>query len=536
MRFYIMDDRENDHTFVSAAMKTAFPDAVFAVDAGTTFARWGAVSEYLRAARRDIEKDESILLLDMSLGEDDPEAQIDEGIRRARTLRLEFPTALVVACTQYDLSVASKVRRGDNPFDGVFAKERWRALPDAERPNYVRTIIEGARPRSSSLIGALRERFEHDDSLGLRSFCAAFGDGAIDELIVRFADATDAVHIRALTGGLSGAFLFEIKTNGARGRLSRIVKLARDRDLIEKEVTGLATHLPALGQLATVLLPPIGEIMTIPCGAFYLEQIAVEGEDLLRLARRDLVAGSVAIRKYVSVLSTCVADAIGSPGAVRRMPLGQTFSFSHLDLERLRVSAEFLSGFGRRLVAAGQWPVTATPAEAAASLLEIASAWRKNELPVLSRETPVHPQHGDAHLANVMLTATGQMRLIDLARVGVWPIGYDMSRPAVQARLRLLDHVEYADFMPEHIPTWMNGGMAGSGDVALADEFVNAFKQTIANSEFAEELALAFDVGTAWDLLKIASYGDISPSKRVWAMLYATQFAGMLRANGPARH
>jgi len=532
MRFYIIDDRENDHTFISAAVRTAFPHATFAVREGTTFVKWTAVADYLRGARDEIERDESILLLDMSLGDGDAEAQVDEGIRRAKTLRLEFPDAIIVACTQYDRSVASKVRGSESPFHGVFAKESWRALPDAERPMYVRTIIEEARPRSRSLIGALSDRAEIDDSLGVRSFCAAFGDGALDELIVRFADASDNVRIRALTGGLSGAFLFEIKTDGSRGCLSRIVKLARDRELIDNEVKGLATHLPALGQLATVLLPPIGEIRTLPCGAFYLEQIAVAGEDLLRLVRRDTLAGSFAVRKYVALLAACVAEAIGSPGAVRRKRLGDAFRFSSLDLERLRVSAEFLSGFGLRLVDAGLWPEAVTPPEAAKSLCDLASAWRRNDLAVLSRETPVSAQHGDAHLANVVLTATGQLRLIDIARVGVWPIGYDMSRATVQARLRLLDHVAYADFMPERLPAWMNGFVADGDIAALADEFVVAFKQVIVGSEYERELALAFDVGTTWDLLKIASYGDISPLKRVWAMLSATRLAVSLLDSG----
>lgn len=527
MLFYIIDDRENDHTYIWAAVKAAFPDATFPVPEGSTFSNWRSAADYLRSVKDDIERDEAILLLDMSLGEGDAEAQVDEGIRRARTLRLQFPSAIIIACTQYDRSVAAKVR-GDNPFHGVFAKEEWRALPDAERPSYVRTIIEEARPRSRSLIGVMSDKTSFDDSLGLRSFCAAFGDHALDELVVRFANVSDKIHVRALTGGLSGAFLFEVTTIGEHGRGSRIVKLARDREMIENEVKGFATHVSALGELATILLPPVGEIRTLPCGAFYLQQIAVDGEDLLHLVRRDRASGTSAVRKYVEVLASCVTEAISPHNRVRCDPLADAFAFTLLDLERVRVSAEFLAGFGPRLVDAGLWPDEITPEAAAELLSDLAVAWRAKALPFLRLKTPVSAQHGDAHLANVLQTTSGQLRLIDIARVGVWPTGYDMSRAAIQARLRLLDYAGYNDYMPERFRAWFSDTMDDSNGASLAGEFTGAFNKVIAGSVYEKQLSTAFTVGTLWDLLKIASYSDISSLKRVWAMLSAVLIAKTL--------
>jgi hypothetical protein len=530
MRFYIIDDRENDHTYISGAVREAFPDATFALRNGQTFSSWTAVAEFLRNRADEVANNESILLLDMSLGEGDAESQVDEGIRRARSLRVEFPAAIVIACTQYDGILASRVRRG-SPFHGVFAKEDWRALEsNAERQTYVRTVIEQARPHDRSTVDKMRERATIDDSLGVRSYLAAFGDSALGELIFACADPADNVTVRALTGGLSGAFLFEIKTVGSRGRLSRIVKLARDRELIENEVTGLETYRPALGPLAAALLVLSSGIKRLPCGAYYLEQASVDGEDLLRLMRRDPVAGALQVRSYIALLCACVSDAISAPAEIQCRRLGDSFRFGPLDLERLRVSATFLEEIGPRLIDAGLWPTSMSPAEAAKSLREVASGWRQGQLSFLDVETPVNAQHGDAHLANVIHTG-GRQLLIDIARVGVWPTGYDMSRAAIQARLRLLDHTGHADYMPERLPLWFDKNLPATDHGNLvAEQFDSAFDAVAQNSKYCEALRLSYCVGTLWDLLKIASYGDVSPFKRVWAMVTAANLVNQLAA------
>jgi hypothetical protein len=171
------------------------------------------------------------------------------------------------------------------------------------------------------------------------------------------------------------------------------------------------------------------------------------------------------------------------------------------------------------------WPADVPSAsEVADSLGSFAERWKDGALPVLDSDVPTMVQHGDAHLANVLLTRTGQQVLVDIARVGVWPVGYDVSRLAVQMRLRLPDHAGRADHLPNNLPIWLaqrpgtDTASAGS-PCPLADGCDLAFFDAVRGLPQEAALRIAYLCCTIWDLMKIASYGDISTYKRIWAMV-----------------
>ena len=536
MQFFIIDDKENDLTYLRHTITAAFPESKVLPEGGKVFKTWSSASEYLR--RHVPSTEDVVLMMDIALGDGDRDVLVPEGIHRCETLRGEFPNATMIACTQYDRSVRDHPSFG-TVFHGLFEKQEWDRFPTLkEKARYALEVIQQALPKDISAIELLFERTKIEDSLGVRTFESVFGVGVLKELVFHFVAGCDDVALRALSGGLSGAFLFEILATGPQGRSAIIVKVARDRSLIDNEVSALERHYGSLGPLTPHILRPQSQVVEhFRNGGHYLEQAAIPGEDLLRLATRDFQAAAPEIRRFLHLLVSCVKDLQDRAGATLGR-LGDFFQFKPLDFSRLRASAEFLRTLGPELERQGLWPKgTPPPAVISERIIQSGELWRDGKWKVLDQVVPVMVQHGDVHIANVLLTRNGQQVLVDIARIGVWPVGYDISRLAIQMRLRLPDRSGAADYLPTNLHFWLSQDPSGEHDegaspaCVLADECDVAFAGAISNSEHETAMRLAYLCGTVWDLMKIASYGDISTFKRIWAMVTLHRLFGHVRFN-----
>jgi hypothetical protein len=131
-------------------------------------------------------------------------------------------------------------------------------------------------------------------------------------------------------------------------------------------------------------------------------------------------------------------------------------------------------------------------------------------------------------------------RLIDLSRLGSWPIGYDLSRLSVMLRLILTDSTGQMDWMPTGLIKWYRE------PVALIDKKVNSDNALCPASVFCDQkfrqfllelptpdrslLAHSYMLGALWDLIKIVSYQDISAYKKIWALIECWRLGNTLKS------
>ena len=136
-------------------------------------------------------------------------------------------------------------------------------------------------------------------------------------------------------------------------------------------------------------------------------------------------------------------------------------------------------------------------------------------------------QHGDLNPHNVMVgyKATDFV-FIDLARVDNWPAGYDLCRLAIQLRIRMVDRKRGADWIVNRLATWC------SEPFLTLDTAMNWEKSQCIPASRCEQALLQWitskgtdpdvfiegaRIGALYDLLRVMSYVDLSPFKRLWA-------------------
>lgn len=138
-------------------------------------------------------------------------------------------------------------------------------------------------------------------------------------------------------------------------------------------------------------------------------------------------------------------------------------------------------------------------------------------------------QHGDMNPGNVLVPAPDRVVLIDFSRLGTWPVGYDVARLAAILRIRLTDHAGQRDWMQNRLYYWMREGFCSidtASDPSAAvcpaatycDQRFRGFVETREPSE-REPMVRGYRLGTLWDLIRVLSYGDLSPFKRLWVLI-----------------
>jgi hypothetical protein len=484
------------------------------------FNDWTQVFAYIGTVNDEV----AVVCTDLGLKEEDYE-DILRGLNKGREIRDLKPSWVLLAYTRWGLRAMHEPAYRE-AFDGLIEKGDLDPLARADRIAYVRRIVQGA-------IGARAGHFSGDvrydlvDSLGIRTFIAAFNKAAVTEIIQNEAADWEDVSLSALTTGHSGAFMLAISGRTPTGPQSLVLKVARSVSVIQRELIAQVNYLGQLGPLATYLSPldPEPRTLRADVGVYY-RQARISGHPLLELMHKGRWPPN---KKYLKrVVGLCLDVCKGALKSNQAPePAVNKFSFSPIDISRLESSSSFLVGLGDTLRERGLWPVDVKPSTVFEGLLALANKWSD----FFGDWTTVWfaVQHGDMNPGNVMVLPDGTPRLIDLSRLGPWPVGYDLARLSLMLRLRLMGARGQQDWLPDYLSAWYgepvasveNTSHAGTPlcpEAAYCDQQFGEFLASVPAAH-AGHLAVSYKLGTLWDLLKVISYQDISPFKKVWAAL-----------------
>src|SRR5437588_737528 len=233
---------------------------------------WSAVVGYLLS----VDDPDVVLCLDLSLGEFDWE-DVKRGLRRANSFRADRPTWTFVAYTKNSLYASSRPEF-KSTFDGLLEKSELAKKSSHESAvELVQSVIESARRRRRA---PGTEKFPKNvrvvDSLGMRSFRAAFSDETLGDIIRAEAGGWGPLRIESLTSGYSGAFMLALTSIPPERAL--ILKVARSEDTIAHELIAESVHLAELAPFGAgfVLIEPELHRLRDGSGVYY-RQMPVQG-------------------------------------------------------------------------------------------------------------------------------------------------------------------------------------------------------------------------------------------------------------------
>jgi len=314
------------------------------------FADWEGISSYLLA----IDDTEVVLCLDLSVEKRTQDWEdIDRGVRHAHSFRANRPDWTFVAYTR-NAAYARRKSGFAETFDDTLDKSELAEKSSHESAAaFVRSVVERAR-RHRRVPGAeaIPPNVHVKDSLGMRSFRAAFSDEAIGELVRAEAANWESVQIKSLTSGYSGAFMLKL-TSEAAGR-SLILKVARHEETISHEINAVKEHLAELAPFAARLATIEPNLHRLKDGVYYL-QMPIQGPTLLRYCLDKHYDDTLLARQNVA--SLCLRVLRATPLAKRPInPARSRFGLSPIDIGRFETSAEFLIEFGSALAATKLWP------------------------------------------------------------------------------------------------------------------------------------------------------------------------------------
>ena len=531
MKIIVIDNNHDKVLLLTDLLKEAFPHADVLPEAGQedqqTFTEWDAVNEFLKT----VTDDDAILCMDLALMQEDYNDSI-RGLEAGGLIRAKRKGWVLLAYTQFGRRIEPEPAFRET-FDGIIEKsDISKATDRTGRVSYVQSAIEAAIRKhahgKSDYI--LPTDVYVKDSLGMRTFRAAFGDAALAELAHNEAHSWSEIIVAALTTGHSGAFMVSLSGNTSQGPKSLVLKVTKDDQIIQDEINAPTRFLDQLGPLSGTFatLDNNKRYLAGNAGVYYRQSL-VSGQTLLE----TLAESNKTTKQRVKVLKAIVKLCLG---VCRSIPLPNcavteakdAFRLSPIDLGRLETSAQFMRELGSVLKNEGLWPDGQhDPDRVIDDVTEMSKSWSAR----LSKigELPTVVQHGDLNPGNVILPETGSFVLIDLSRLGHWPIGYDLSRLSLMLRIRLVDGQSCRDWLPDRIGNWLSESVAGLGadiaqNEALCPESVYCDQQFYSflestKGKYKDRLAFGYKVGSIWDMLKIISYQDLSPFKRMWALL-----------------
>jgi hypothetical protein len=535
MRILVVDNESEETLRLWDYLKEAFPDATILPERTPhtlpIFNDWEEVHNFVK----NIEDERAVLCLDLALKTGKVDFQdVERGLNQGAALRQLKPNWVILAYTMHGQR-ATLFPAYKEAFHGMIDKAILDSMLDRdERILFVKNMVKTAVKKCASEKG--QDIFPTTarivDSLGMRLFRAVFGDVAINEIIENEASLWRSVELRALTTGHSGAFLLSIRGTFDNRPQSIALKVARDEHIIQAEVDAPSKYIGELGPLNGRLGffdPKKKRLAT--AGGLYYRQALENGKQLIELLPGRNRKASEKI--LAPVVRLCIDVAKSVPGRCGNVIANEKFKLFPIDISRLESSALFVAELGDTLLSQGYWPTsTAEPEELTAEVTELAKTWNGSRLTSLTLRTVL--QHGDLNPGNVLIREDqdGVPILIDLSRLGQWPIGYDLCRLALMLRLRLMDAHKQADWLPDGLVRWagepvayLNGDEKSHPVLCLEAKYCDfqfkKFLEGVTNPENKKLMAYGYKLGTLWDLIKIVSYQDVSVFKRVWAFIEA---------------
>jgi hypothetical protein len=544
MRILIFDDQADEIQRLATILGEVFPGASIwpTAERPTIFTNWKDVKQEI--ARRT-GKEETIAFFDLALTHSQAKATRADaiaGFERFRSVRLTRPDWVVLLYTRY----LDEPRWREAGVDGLLLKQDLDAkmrLPS--RLTLVKGAVDAARAGRGlrPISGAVT--FEYVDSPSLRQAGAALGEDGLSEIVEQEAKGWRSIQLTALSGGHSGAFVLLVKGKRARAEERRVIKASRERGQLVEEVEAPETYSGRLGGFSGRLVFRGSEIKELGNGRGYYFSLAVaQGRCLIEISdegeRRNAVDAVVAF-----ALAECRRSV--REHQMSRLRYGVMLPLTNMDVSRVRSSVPFLVKLGNAVSRRGLWPrIGLSPSEAARHALKVAEGWQHFAFAGASGAACV--QHGDMNLRNVFIEEGWHVSFIDPARLRDWPLGYDLARLGIQLRVQWWDGREGRDYFPEEFAKWCvsAGGVARQAGVAnvgggcseadACDDAMALLCREL-SGEKGREVWRGYNIARMWDLLKVISYSDISPFKRLWAMTaVAMLFREVTKGSVTERH
>jgi Phosphotransferase enzyme family len=533
MTIVVIDNRENELVRLLSLLKEAFTGSTvlpeLVSNGARTFSDWADVQDYLKT----IADDDALLFLDLGLREEDiPDAL--RGLEQGEIIHALRPRWKLVAYTRFGVRIKGEARFKDC-FDGCVDKGEIDPLSREKR-------IDLLRQRLASLVmGNLgniqRSSLRIIDSLGMRVFEAAFGADTIREIAEKEAADWHNTSIESLTSGHSGAFMLSLRGVTKEGPKALVLKVAKHVDVIQHELHALQVFMPQLGAFTGHLSSLDNEERQLS-NAVYYRQAFIEGQPLLQLLLKNTSRKNELLLKPILQLCKSVIDNVPL-GECGVKTAGEVFELTAIDRDRFKDSLELAEGITITLQSRGLWPRGVVgPKKVTADLIRVCEEWQTTMCHDLSLWTVL--QHGDFNPTNIIVREPGSFVLIDLARFKPWPIGYDLARLALMLRLRLVDAVGCGEWFPDKLTGWCEENPASVSERHVGVEIPVCAEALLCDREFDRVIAKykpqerkllrrGYQVATLWDLIKVVSYQNITPFKRVWAIVSAWKLSSALR-------
>lgn len=534
MKIIVVDNNWSEANRLIDLLHEAYTDFEVFPEQKLTFPDWTQATSYVESFPDEV----AILCLDLSL-EDRDEADASRGVQRGADIRRLKPQWILLAYTRFGTFAARQHEYLDS-FDGIVEKGDLIAISERhKRLGHVKQAIQGAiRKRTQRERGDILPGIRLIDSFGMRTFRAAFSDVAIAEIVENEASDWENISLEALTTGHSGAFMVAINGRVSGNPGSLVLKVARTPDTIANEIRALNKYMNQLQILGPYLVHLDDQPRELTDGqGVYYRQIKIEGTPLLETIRHT------SWQRSRDTLDSIVQLCVGTFQSVNLkeppvVPVREAFRLNPIDIGRLEASATFIAEFGATLRKHKLWPRSGKPSRVASEVVELARDW---DMRICGESrTWAVMQHGDLNPGNVLIRSDGAPILIDLSRLGPWPIGYDLSRLALMLRLRLIGSAGHQDWLPDYLKQWYDHSVAFVDlDIdpksslcppgAYCDQQFRNFVLK-APTEHQPLLTRVYKIGTMWDLIKVVSYQDVSPYKKIWSLLECWRLGRALTA------
>jgi len=558
-RFVILDN----HSYVVPVMKSLLRQLGYESkdiwpDTARIFNDWTSVFDELASLQNqgwDPEQQCCVLLLDLAL--DDHDNSYSEGLARisqVATTLLEHYVKIVH--TLYPTQIDSEFKR--TSIDAVIDKRDTQNKDSRAGKIALRTGISVALRNWEKRTGREapnppRFRWRLVDSPSARRAEAALGYEGVSELAERLAERWSDVLVTVLTGGYSGSYLLKVEGREGASRRSVVCKIAREREMLEQEIDSWKMAASNYNTFIG-LIPPVVESQIQRLGtrgdAWFIVQSTVPGhtlEDAVKQASVDGVLDAPTIKaEFGPVLHRLFK--MSEAGLRSTLDNGSTLTrlyLTDLDTERFESSMPQLLELARVCVDKGYIDETSFSQRAATEFqIGIVGDW-KNAIRETGLATlPFHDQHGDLNPRNIILSG-GTPQLIDFARFGNWPVGYDLIRLQMQLLLRLIDSVSMNDSFPHNLREWLviwrlitesstisspPADDTSTGLTTICLWMVNEINRYLRDlfamcPEPHIDLRRCAHLIRVFEAIRMCSYQDASWFKRLWFLLLAIDSA-----------
>lgn len=532
-------------------------------DSSKAFTNWDSVFDEIEALKNqgwDPEKECCILFLDLALN--DRNDSFNEGLARIAGLANTFLDPYVkIIHTLYPTQLSTEFRA--DYIDGIIDKSDTqnkdsRAAKNALRRTLMTALKHWEKRTDRSAPESPKFQWRLTDSPSARRAEAALTYEGITELVEQLAERWSNVEVSVLTGGYSGSYLLKVEGKEGSAPRSVVCKIARDRNVLEQELESWKKAASSYKQFVGLISPvlePHPQHLGIKGDAWFVVQSTVPGltleESLNQANRQNRMTLETLAREYSPILQRLFdisAHSIQSTSA--SLDPSNRFYLTSIDLERFDSSASQLSELAQVCIQKGYFSDDILSVSRIQRFQrEIVHNWKANLVSTPSSSIVFHEQHGDLNPRNLILS-TPSLQLIDFARFGLWPIGYDLIRLQMQLLLRLIHSASMEDVFPEHLPEWialwhsfLEGDINSIGTdppslnssaslnqtclwfLFKLEEYLNKlFDYSDLKDNEVEFRRCAFITRT-FEAIKMCSYQDSTWFKRLWFLLIAVECA-----------